>query len=68
MSTQPVTLANPGGLPACMGGWCGLRDCCGQAQALDRRVVVERLCANGQTNAWVEPAEAGLRAVEGEGE
>ena len=43
MSTQPVTLANPGGLPACMGGWCGLRDCCGQAQALDR--LAHRLAA-----------------------
>lgn len=35
-------------LPACLGGWCALRDHCQHHHAVDRRVVSERLCVPGR--------------------
>lgn len=34
-------------LPACMGGWCTVRDRCAQHLTMSRRVVVERMCERG---------------------
>lgn len=34
-------------LPACMGGWCTVRDRCAQHLTMARRVVVERMCERG---------------------
>ena len=34
-------------IPACMGGWCGLRNRCERHLTADREVVAERLCDRG---------------------
>ena len=35
-------------LPACMGGWCKVRDRCAQHLLADRSTVAERLCPKGE--------------------
>lgn len=42
-----VPVIYPPALPACMGGWCPVRDRCAQHLTMSRRVVVERLCERG---------------------
>jgi hypothetical protein len=38
--------------PACMGGWCAVRDRCTYYQAQDRRYPIERLCEPKQHDAF----------------
>lgn len=34
-------------IPACMGGWCAVRDRCQRHLQTDRGIVAERLCPKG---------------------
>lgn len=39
-------------LPACMGGWCQLRDSCARHHAPNRAEPAERLCSPKQPDLW----------------
>lgn len=56
------------GAPACMGGWCALRDRCPHFHADDRSEPAERLCPPRQDGAipeFVKPVLVPSLAVEG---
>jgi hypothetical protein len=38
------------GKPSCLGGWCKVRDRCGDHLRDDREEVCERICAPGKEN------------------
>lgn len=40
--------------PACMGGWCRIRDRCGHYNASDRTRPIERLCEPNQDGEAVQ--------------
>lgn len=38
--------------PACMGGWCHVRDRCALHLQADRREPAERVCGHGRSDAF----------------
>lgn len=49
-----MTTVYGGRLPACMGGWCAVRDHCGRFhQVADRAMPAERLCDAGEQTMFL---------------
>lgn len=51
---RPYPVRKPRVLPACMGGYCNLRDTCNRYHQMAHRTSpAERLCTPGRNELWV---------------
>lgn len=62
-----MNLTNPqtDALPACMGGWCPMRESCRLYHAGSEGRPSERLCPPGERSAWL-PLSVARRDIAGE--